>query len=855
MNTIPLSLSKKYTKDSLNGLGALKGAPCTIKSTKKVDGITTIEFEWTGNDGTTNNSSIKINDGANGLDGAPGADGANGADGVGIENLVVNSDNHLIVTLTDGSSVDAGLINITIDAGEDVDLTPYLKKEEAVNAYVAKEAGKSLVSDTEIARLASVNNYDDTELRTEIGKKANTTDIPTVPTKVSELENDSNYLTEHQDLSGYALKTEIPDVSGFLTNVPEEYVTETELSVKGYITEHQDLSEYAKSADVTSEISTEISKIVANAPEDLNTLKEMSDWIAGHENDASAMNSAISDNASAIAELQTGKADKSEIPSLTGYAKTTDLHSHTNKTVLDGITSTKVSNWDAAKTHADSAHAPSTAQANVIESVKVNGTALSVINKAVDVKVPTKVSELTNDRGYIIIDDTKSSDTTTYSSTKIDSKLNLRREIRIGEIYDSNGYHKILVRGYYARPIYFRVVASNGGEEILSFGQAVVNSRKVIGKEVKTKFRYITPSANGEKGTLLLHSNASEISLTIFCTYIYGIESTPIIEASTAEEFNSGTEFTTIDKIGSTDISAIGDGTITGAIDTVNSNLDTLEYGDIAGGKNLVYKRIKNANIETNGTIIATTEATDIHIAKVESGKTYTFTADSTVYAFYSVEPNLGIKSYDSSRVTSGSRTIKIPSGVSYLAFRTLNTYTSPMIEEGTTATDYEPYIPSVKMLYDKTTQIDDLNVLGWVVPDKMSVRNYRNSDVFYQKVNRVNLSNFTWTYDTTNKFWYSTNTALNNMKLGMNIPFVSDYPMTSLWHNEENIVRLYSASTSSPSGYLYYELAEENAISIYGNEITAKMNNNLGGLTFSASGTTLSITDGTNTWTLEANS
>ena len=34
-----------------------------------------------------------------------------------------------------------------------------------------------------------------------------------------------------------------------------------------------------------------------------------------------------------------------------------------------------------------------------------------------------------------------------------------------------------------------------------------------------------------------------------------------------------------------------------------------------------------------------------------------------------------------------------------------------------------------------------------------------------------------------------------------------------------------------------------------------AEIKNNLGGLTFSASGTTLSITDGTNTWTLEANS
>ena len=34
-----------------------------------------------------------------------------------------------------------------------------------------------------------------------------------------------------------------------------------------------------------------------------------------------------------------------------------------------------------------------------------------------------------------------------------------------------------------------------------------------------------------------------------------------------------------------------------------------------------------------------------------------------------------------------------------------------------------------------------------------------------------------------------------------------------------------------------------------------AELNNDLGGLSFSASGTTLTITDGTHTWTLEANS
>ena len=109
------------------------------------------------------------------------------------------------------------------------------------------------------------------------------TEIPTVPTNVSEFNNDAGYLTEHQDLSSYALKTEIPDVSGlakqedltalsenlsnnyytksevdaaipnvsgFITEIPAEYVTETELDAKGYLTEHQSLEGYAKTSDI-----------------------------------------------------------------------------------------------------------------------------------------------------------------------------------------------------------------------------------------------------------------------------------------------------------------------------------------------------------------------------------------------------------------------------------------------------------------------------------------------------------------------------------------------------------------------------------------------------------------------------
>ena len=44
----------------------------------------------------------------------------------------------------------------------------------------------------------------------------------------------------------------------------------------------------------------------------------------------------------------------------------------------------------------------SNAQANVIESVKVNGTALTITNKAVDVTIPTKTSQITNDSNFAV---------------------------------------------------------------------------------------------------------------------------------------------------------------------------------------------------------------------------------------------------------------------------------------------------------------------------------------------------------------------------------------------------------------------------------------------------------------------
>ncbi len=59
---------------------------------------------------------------------------------------------------------------------------------------------------------------------------------------------------EKVDLTPYAKKEDIPDISDFISKIPEEYITETELNAKGYLTEHQDLTNYAKLSDIPTRV-------------------------------------------------------------------------------------------------------------------------------------------------------------------------------------------------------------------------------------------------------------------------------------------------------------------------------------------------------------------------------------------------------------------------------------------------------------------------------------------------------------------------------------------------------------------------------------------------------------------------
>lgn len=112
------------------------------------------------------------------------------------------------------------------------------------------------------------------------------------------------------------------------------------------------LGETVTEETMNSAISTAIDNLIAGAPGTYDTLKEIADYIAAHEEVTTALNAAIGN-----------KVDKEA-----GKGLSTNDYTTEEKNKLAGIAEG--------------------AQVNVIEQVKVNGVAQPVTSKAVDLAVP-----------------------------------------------------------------------------------------------------------------------------------------------------------------------------------------------------------------------------------------------------------------------------------------------------------------------------------------------------------------------------------------------------------------------------------------------------------------------------------
>lgn len=129
--------------------------------------------------------------------------------------------------------------------------------------------------------------------------------------------------------------------------------------------------------DAKSYTDTKVAGLVDSAPETLNTLNELAAALGDDPNFATTMATELGN-----------KATK------------TELNTHASSNIH--ITSTERTNWNAAKTHADSSHAPSNAERNIIVGIQKNGADVTVdsTTRKVNITVPTKTSELTNNSDF-----------------------------------------------------------------------------------------------------------------------------------------------------------------------------------------------------------------------------------------------------------------------------------------------------------------------------------------------------------------------------------------------------------------------------------------------------------------------
>lgn len=141
-------LSKKRLSQSLNGLGALAGAPAQIASITGIAGGNEVKFKWQGNDGSIQYSTMTVMDGIS---------------TVNAEFREIDGHAHLIILLSDNSELDAGIMPVgdsTTDFSLDTNTGQLLYKGLEIN--VARTNGYSIQSVTleEYNNILADGSYD-----------------------------------------------------------------------------------------------------------------------------------------------------------------------------------------------------------------------------------------------------------------------------------------------------------------------------------------------------------------------------------------------------------------------------------------------------------------------------------------------------------------------------------------------------------------------------------------------------------------------------------------------------------------------------------------------------------------------
>ena len=265
---------------------------------------------------------------------------------------------------------------------------------------IAVTAGGSIAVDAELSA-DSTNPVQNKVITGRINELA-----AGIPTKTSQLTNDSGYLTEHQSLDDYYTKSQVDSsINAVKTAIPIK--TSQLTNDSGYLTEHQSLADYYTKSQVDSSINA----VKDSIPVNVSQLNNDSGYLTEHQSlDGYAKISAIPTKTS---QLTNDSGYLTEHQSLADYYTKSQVDGSINA-VKDAIP------VNVSQLTNDSGYL--TEHQSLADYYTKEQTDSSI--NAVKDAIPVNVSQLTNDSGYLTEHQSLADYyTKTQTDAKIDEKI------------------------------------------------------------------------------------------------------------------------------------------------------------------------------------------------------------------------------------------------------------------------------------------------------------------------------------------------------------------------------------------------------------------------------------------------
>jgi len=289
MDISTLGAAKSYTDSVINGLSILVGKNCEISNIEVLPNGNKITFTWWDSNNVQQSNDITV------------LNGEQGIQGVSITNVEINEENHLILTLSDSTIIDAGEIVNDVTNYEDLDNKPKINGIELIGNKSTSDLGIEIPTVTNDLTSVLKSNYDTAYTHSQsthapVNAEAN------VQSDWNETDNASDAFIKNKPTSLPA-----SDVSSWAkaTNKPTYSKSEVGLS----------------NVDNTSDLDKPVSTAMNNA---LALKANITDLYAlGIDYDNGTSGLAATNVQTAINELNTNKATTTALTAHTGNA---DIH-------------------------------------------------------------------------------------------------------------------------------------------------------------------------------------------------------------------------------------------------------------------------------------------------------------------------------------------------------------------------------------------------------------------------------------------------------------------------------------------------------------------------------------------------